>query len=95
MITAAVIFVWGIINLRPLQKAIICSNSRPEKNLIPQLPFGNEDVKFFDNEEIGQRIVFTHPFILFCNGLNFFYHKRKIIKCRKNIGKFKGEIFES
>jgi len=39
-----------------LQKSIICSNSRPEKNLTPQLPVGNEEVKFFDNAEVGQRI---------------------------------------
>jgi len=46
--------------LRPLQKVIICLNSRPEKNLTPQLPFGNEKVKFFDNAEVGQRIAFIH-----------------------------------
>ena len=43
----------NIYKTRPLQMVIICSNSRLEENLIPQLPFGNEDVKFFDNEEVG------------------------------------------
>jgi len=51
-------------NLRPLQKAIVCSNSRPEKNLTPQLPIGNEEVKFFDNAEVGQTIVFIHHVFL-------------------------------
>jgi len=31
--------------ISPLQKAIIDSNSRPEENLTPQLPIGNEEVK--------------------------------------------------
>jgi len=44
------------ITKRPLQKSIICSNSRPEENLTTQLPVGNEEVKFFDNEEVGHRI---------------------------------------
>jgi len=39
-----------------LQKSIICSNSRLEINLTPQLPVGNEEVKFIDNAEVGQRI---------------------------------------
>jgi len=47
-----------------LQKAIICSNSRAEKNLTPQLPFGNEEVKFFNNAEVGQRIAFIRHFFL-------------------------------
>jgi len=38
-----------------------CSNSRLEENLMPQLPFGNEDVKFSENEEVGQKASF--PFI--------------------------------
>jgi len=48
-----------------LQKSVICSNSRPEKNLNPQLPVGNEEVKFFDNAEIGQRNGFIrHIFLI-------------------------------
>jgi len=48
-----------------LQKAIIYSNSRPEENLTPQLPVGNEEVKFFDNAEVGQRIAFIrHVFLI-------------------------------
>jgi len=44
---------------------IICPNSRPEENLIPQLPVGNEEVKFFDNAEVGQRIAFiNHVFLI-------------------------------
>ena len=50
--------------VRPLQKVIICSNSRPEENSTPQLPFGNEEVKFFDNAEVGQRIAFIHHVFL-------------------------------
>ena len=47
-----------------MQKAIVCLNSRPEKKLTPQLPFGNEEVKFFDNAEVGQRIVFIRQVFL-------------------------------
>ena len=43
---------------------IICPNSRPEENLMPQLPVGNEEVKFFDNAEVGQRIAFIRPVFL-------------------------------
>jgi len=39
-----------------LQKSIICSNSRPEENLTPQLSVDNEEIKFFDNAEVGQKI---------------------------------------
>jgi len=54
-----------------LQKSIICSNSRPEKNLTPQLPVGNEEFKFFDNTEVGHRIGLFGMFFEYCNGLNF------------------------
>ena len=54
-----------------MQKAIICSNSRPEENLTPQLPFGNEEVKFFDNAEVGQRIAFIrHVFLILQQSYN-------------------------
>jgi len=64
-----------------LQEARFCSNlSLPSRQtgrkefLTPQLPFGNEDVKNSDNEEVGQKIVSISLFKQFCNGLVFCYH---------------------
>jgi len=67
-----------------LQKAIICSNSRPEGNLTPQLPAGNEEVKFFDNAEVGQRIAFIrHVFLILQRS---YYNLRDYIKLKKREG---------
>lgn len=53
---------------------------------------------FWDSKSslFWERLFIVISAVIFVWGiLNFFYHKRRIIKCRKNVGKFKGKIFES
>ncbi len=52
--------------------------------------------KFWDSKSsfYWQHIFIVISAVIFVWGIiNFFYHKRRINKCKKNVGKFKGKIY--